>query len=176
MPAITPCVMPLPESPVAMKTRLAVRARVAADERDTVGRLDHLARPLADDLAGGAEALARPRLEPREALARVVVVAGLVVFAADDQQRRVFVAAGQPDVVVRVAGVPVAARAAAPSGGSSNAITNVRYAACFVWIATRSLTGVLVATTIAPAVTVVPARGHDPRRPAPPRSRPRACR
>ena len=36
-------------------------------------------------------------------------------------------------------------------------ITYVRYAACLVWTVTMSLTGVLVATTTARAVTVCPA-------------------
>ena len=83
MPAMVPCVMPLPESPVAIYT-FSLSRGIAADEGEAVDRLHHLPRPAVATLRP-RKSLARPRLSRVEALIGVVRLAGLVVLAADDE-------------------------------------------------------------------------------------------
>src|SRR5206468_1518791 len=89
----------------------AVRiAGVAADVREAVRRFQDLARPALDHVPRFGEVLARPAFQRGEVLRLVVVLAGLVVLAADDKPlRAVHAGAGrlQANVVIRVERVPV---------------------------------------------------------------------
>ena len=78
---------------------------------------------------GGGEVLAHPGFEPREARLGILRLAGLVVLAADDQDVHGLVVVSaqlavgrplEPDVVVRILGVPVE-RVGDRAGGDAGA-------------------------------------------------------
>ena len=104
MPAIVPWVMPMPESPVAMKT-LSV-AGIPADEGESINRLHHLARPAKLDHTRIGEDCARPGFQAVEAGIRVVGLPGLVILAADNQQIVAVRVRLQAHVVIGIQRVP----------------------------------------------------------------------
>src|SRR4029079_2109061 len=87
----------------------ALVAGIAADVGERVHRLHHLPRPAILDVTELREALARPRRQARVGIIVVLLLPGLVVLAADDEQLGIAVAM-EPNVVIRMRRAPVERR------------------------------------------------------------------
>src|SRR4051812_21730982 len=79
---------------------------IAADESKAVHRFHDLSRPSEVYFAGGRESLARPVLQSSESFVGVVRLAGLMVFAADDECL-VLAIRCQPHIMIRIEGIPI---------------------------------------------------------------------
>ena len=104
MAASVPNVMPLPEKPVATNWLLGR----LADVGQAVVRFDHLARPAVSRPSPAGTISCSSVFQPCEAVLGVVLLARLVVLAAEDQANR---AVGSPidaEVVVGIGRVPEA--------------------------------------------------------------------
>ena len=117
-------------------------------KRQAVDRLHDLPGPAELEPLHLREALARPLLRAGESLVARRSAWPVLWSSPPTINTSCRRAVLKPHVVVRIGRVPQQDRRNAAPGHAAPT-TKVRYAACFVWIATRSLTGVLVATTTA---------------------------
>jgi hypothetical protein len=83
---------------------------IPADECQAIHRLHHFTRPAILDAINLRKAMARPALERSEALVGVVLLTGLVIFAANNQNvvsLGAFTYSLYAQIVIRIGSVPV---------------------------------------------------------------------